>query len=56
MTGEEIREARKAQGLGQRHLAAASGVSQQAISRAETGREQLSEGAARKVAAVLKKS
>ena len=53
MDGAELKKRRKAQGLGQRALAKASGVPQQVISAAENGRVELPRGAARKLEEAL---
>ena len=54
MDAAELKKRRKAQGLGQRGLSKASGVPQQVISAAESGRT-ISRGAARKLEQALQR-
>jgi len=55
MDGTELRNRRKAAGLGQRELSKASGIAQKTISAVENGRVRLSRGVARKLDQALEK-
>jgi transcriptional regulator with XRE-family HTH domain len=54
VNGEELLTRRKEKGLGQRALAARSGIPQRTISRIETGRERARKKTAQKLAEALK--